>query len=71
MVFDIILTSSTSALQEIQSEIERRLKKVEKRPAVLNVLSYLRDPGRIDGLKKDFDKALASFQVAFLTAYVP
>ncbi|KAF8339117.1 uncharacterized protein EI90DRAFT_3118200 [Cantharellus anzutake] len=51
------------ALQKIKSEIERRLKKVEKRPAVLNVVSYLRDPGRIDGLKKDFDKALVSFQL--------
>ncbi|KAF8338765.1 uncharacterized protein EI90DRAFT_3117849 [Cantharellus anzutake] len=57
------VTKLDRALQMIKSEIERRLKKVEKRPAVLNVLSYLRDPGRIDGLKKDFDKALASFQL--------
>ncbi|KAF8321019.1 uncharacterized protein EI90DRAFT_2591293 [Cantharellus anzutake] len=29
----------------------------------MNALSYLRDPGRIDDLKKDFDKALTSFQL--------
>ncbi|KAF8338773.1 uncharacterized protein EI90DRAFT_3117853 [Cantharellus anzutake] len=57
------VTRLDRALQMIKSEIERRLKKVEKRPAILNVVSYLRDPGRIDGLKKDFDKALASFQL--------
>ncbi|KAF8339146.1 uncharacterized protein EI90DRAFT_3040610, partial [Cantharellus anzutake] len=57
------VTKLDGALQKIKSEIERRLKKIEKRPAVLNVVSYLRDPGRIDGLKKDFDKALASFQL--------
>ncbi|KAF8339129.1 uncharacterized protein EI90DRAFT_3040513 [Cantharellus anzutake] len=57
------VTQLDGALQKIKSEIERRLKKAEKRPAVLNVVSYLRDPGRIDGLKKDFDKALVSFQL--------
>ncbi|KAF8334109.1 uncharacterized protein EI90DRAFT_3015148 [Cantharellus anzutake] len=54
---------STSALQEIQSKIKRRLTRVEERSAVTNVWSYYRDPGRIEGLKKDFDKALASFQL--------
>ncbi|KAF8338768.1 uncharacterized protein EI90DRAFT_2412072 [Cantharellus anzutake] len=52
------VTKLDGALQKIKSEIERRLRKGEKRPAILNVVSYLRDPGRIDGLKKDFDKAL-------------
>ncbi|KAF8330816.1 uncharacterized protein EI90DRAFT_1099848 [Cantharellus anzutake] len=51
------------ALQKIKSEIERRLKKIEKRPTFVNALSYLKDPGRIDGLKKDFDKSLTSFQL--------
>ncbi|KAF8313354.1 uncharacterized protein EI90DRAFT_3136697 [Cantharellus anzutake] len=51
------------ALQKIKSEIERRLKKIEKRPTFINAWSYLRDPGRIDDLKKDFDNALISFQL--------
>ncbi|KAF8344203.1 uncharacterized protein EI90DRAFT_3114956 [Cantharellus anzutake] len=55
-------TELDGALQKIKSEIERR-GKVEKRSAIRKTFSYLRDPGRIDGLKKDFDKALASFQV--------
>ncbi|KAF8341343.1 uncharacterized protein EI90DRAFT_1723756 [Cantharellus anzutake] len=50
-------------LQKIKSEIERRRTKTEKRAALINVLSHLRDPGRIDALKKDLDKALASFQL--------
>ncbi|KAF8314387.1 uncharacterized protein EI90DRAFT_3022348 [Cantharellus anzutake] len=54
---------STSALQEIQSKIQQRLTKLEERSAVRNALSHYRDPGRIEGLKKDFDKALASFQL--------
>ncbi|KAF8340271.1 uncharacterized protein EI90DRAFT_2043378 [Cantharellus anzutake] len=29
----------------------------------MNALSYLRDPGKIDDLKKEFDKALTSFQL--------
>ncbi|KAF8339131.1 uncharacterized protein EI90DRAFT_3248751 [Cantharellus anzutake] len=62
-VVDTVAEVVSAALQNIKSEIEQRLKKVEKRPAVLNVISYLRDPGKIDGLKKDFDKALASFQL--------
>ncbi|KAF8334264.1 uncharacterized protein EI90DRAFT_530372 [Cantharellus anzutake] len=51
-----------NALQKIKSEIERR-GKVETRSTIRKTFSYLKDPGRIDGLKKDFDKALASFQV--------
>ncbi|KAF8327547.1 uncharacterized protein EI90DRAFT_1765093 [Cantharellus anzutake] len=51
------------ALQKIKSKIEQRLKKIEKRPTFVNALSYLKDPGRISGLKKDFDKTLVSFQV--------
>ncbi|KAF8326359.1 uncharacterized protein EI90DRAFT_3070626 [Cantharellus anzutake] len=47
----------------IKSEIERRRTKIEKWPAPINALSYLRDPERIEGLKKDLDKALASFQL--------
>ncbi|KAF8326363.1 uncharacterized protein EI90DRAFT_3070646 [Cantharellus anzutake] len=56
-------TKLDRALQKIKSEIERRRTKVEKRPALINTLSYLRNPGRIEGLKKDLDKALASFQL--------
>ncbi|KAF8327537.1 uncharacterized protein EI90DRAFT_3018050 [Cantharellus anzutake] len=52
-----------NALQKIKSKIEQRLKKIEKRPTFVNALSYLKDPGRISGLKKDFDKTLVSFQV--------
>ncbi|KAF8341238.1 uncharacterized protein EI90DRAFT_3285436 [Cantharellus anzutake] len=50
-------------LQRIKSEIEQRRTKIEKRSAFINALSHLRDPGRIDSLKKDLDKALASFQL--------
>ncbi|KAF8313165.1 uncharacterized protein EI90DRAFT_3159781 [Cantharellus anzutake] len=50
-------------LQKIKFEIEQRRTKVEKRSAFVNALSHLRDPGRIDALKKDLDKALASFQL--------
>ncbi|KAF8310723.1 uncharacterized protein EI90DRAFT_3024115 [Cantharellus anzutake] len=56
------VTELGSALQEIQSKIERKLTKVAERSAVRNVWSHYRDPGRIEGLKRDFDKALASFQ---------
>ncbi|KAF8316450.1 uncharacterized protein EI90DRAFT_3021583 [Cantharellus anzutake] len=56
-------TELDGALQKIKSEIERR-EKVEKRSAIRKTLFYLRDPGKIDGLKKDFDKALASFQLS-------
>ncbi|KAF8343999.1 uncharacterized protein EI90DRAFT_3114635 [Cantharellus anzutake] len=56
-------TELDGALQKITSEIERR-ENVEKRSAIRKTFSYLRDPGRIDGLKKDFDKALASFQLS-------
>ncbi|KAF8328874.1 uncharacterized protein EI90DRAFT_3155597 [Cantharellus anzutake] len=62
VVFDIVLTSSPSALQKIKSEIEGR-EKVEKRSTIRKTDSHLRNPGRIDGLKKDFDKALTSFQL--------
>ncbi|KAF8344186.1 uncharacterized protein EI90DRAFT_3114923 [Cantharellus anzutake] len=55
-------TELDGALQKIKSEIERR-EKVEKRSTIRKTFSYLRDPGRINDLKKDFDKALASFQV--------
>ncbi|KAF8334265.1 uncharacterized protein EI90DRAFT_3121596 [Cantharellus anzutake] len=55
-------TELDGALQKIKSEIERR-GKVEKRSTIRKTFSYLKDPGRIGGLKKDFDKALASFQV--------
>ncbi|KAF8341234.1 uncharacterized protein EI90DRAFT_2965501 [Cantharellus anzutake] len=51
------------ALQRIKSEIEQRRTKIKKRSALINALSHLRDPGRIDSLKKDLDKALASFQL--------
>ncbi|KAF8320999.1 uncharacterized protein EI90DRAFT_3131820 [Cantharellus anzutake] len=57
------ITKLDDALRKIKSDIDRRLKKLEKRPAFMNALSYLRDPGRIDDLKKDFDKALTSFQL--------
>ncbi|KAF8313162.1 uncharacterized protein EI90DRAFT_3092389 [Cantharellus anzutake] len=50
-------------LQRIKSEIEQRRTKIEKRSALINALSHLRDPGRIDSLKKDLNKALASFQL--------
>ncbi|KAF8344255.1 uncharacterized protein EI90DRAFT_3114998 [Cantharellus anzutake] len=52
-----------SALQEIQSKIERRIRKLEEWSGVRNAWSHYRDPGRIEGLRKDFDKALASFQL--------
>ncbi|KAF8344193.1 uncharacterized protein EI90DRAFT_55362 [Cantharellus anzutake] len=55
-------TELDGALQKIKSEIERR-EKVEKRSTIRKTFSYLRDPGRINDLKKDFDKALTSFQV--------
>ncbi|KAF8344265.1 uncharacterized protein EI90DRAFT_3115003 [Cantharellus anzutake] len=57
------VTELGSALQEIQSEIERRLRKVEERSAVRNVWSHYRDPGRIEGLKRYFGEALASFEL--------
>ncbi|KAF8344297.1 uncharacterized protein EI90DRAFT_3284695 [Cantharellus anzutake] len=57
------VTELANALQEIQSEIELRLKKVEERSAVRNAWSHYRDPGRIEDLKRGFDKALASFQL--------
>ncbi|KAF8320993.1 uncharacterized protein EI90DRAFT_2588826 [Cantharellus anzutake] len=57
------ITKLDDALQKIKSDIDRRLKKLEKRPAFMNALSYLRDPGKIDDLKKEFDKALTSFQL--------
>ncbi|KAF8341244.1 uncharacterized protein EI90DRAFT_2988922 [Cantharellus anzutake] len=50
------------ALQKIKSKIERRRTKIEKRSALINALSHLRDPGRIDSLKKDLDKAITSFR---------
>ncbi|KAF8338709.1 uncharacterized protein EI90DRAFT_3038838 [Cantharellus anzutake] len=37
--------------------------KIKKRSALTNALSHLRDPGRIDSLKKDLDKVLTSFQL--------
>ncbi|KAF8334301.1 uncharacterized protein EI90DRAFT_535121 [Cantharellus anzutake] len=60
------VTELEGALQKIKSEIERR-GEVEKRSTIRKAFSYLKDPGRIDDLKKDFDKAISSFQVAFLT----
>ncbi|KAF8344204.1 uncharacterized protein EI90DRAFT_3114957 [Cantharellus anzutake] len=51
-----------SALQEILSEIGQRLRKLEERSAVRNAWSHYRDPGRIEGLKRNLGKALASFQ---------
>ncbi|KAF8344310.1 uncharacterized protein EI90DRAFT_3115095 [Cantharellus anzutake] len=60
-----------SALQGIQSNIKQRLRELEERSGVRNALSHYRDPGKFEGLKKDFDKALASFQVAFLMALFP
>ncbi|KAF8337928.1 uncharacterized protein EI90DRAFT_3118383 [Cantharellus anzutake] len=54
---------SHSVLQEIKCKVCGRLAKIEKRSTVRNAMSYLRDPGRIDGLKKDLDKALTSFQL--------
>ncbi|KAF8344301.1 uncharacterized protein EI90DRAFT_3029142 [Cantharellus anzutake] len=51
-----------SALQGIQSNIKQRLRELEERSGVRNALSHYRDPGKFEGLKKDFDKALASFQ---------
>ncbi|KAF8322329.1 uncharacterized protein EI90DRAFT_2485575 [Cantharellus anzutake] len=63
------VTELANALQEIRSKIERRDRKVEERSAVRNAWSHYRDPGRIEDLKRDFDKALTSFQVAFLTAF--
>ncbi|KAF8335919.1 uncharacterized protein EI90DRAFT_276112 [Cantharellus anzutake] len=56
-------TKLKNALQVIESGIRGRREKVETRPALINAVSYLRDPGRINSLKKDFDKALASFQL--------
>ncbi|KAF8344097.1 uncharacterized protein EI90DRAFT_3149529 [Cantharellus anzutake] len=56
-------TKLDGALQKIKSEIEGR-EKVEKRSAIRKTFFYWRDPGRIDGLKKDLDKALASFQLS-------
>ncbi|KAF8341375.1 uncharacterized protein EI90DRAFT_1728165 [Cantharellus anzutake] len=55
-------TKLDGVLQTIKSEIDRRLAKTENRSALINALSRLRDSGRIDGLKRDFDGALASLQ---------
>ncbi|KAF8344205.1 uncharacterized protein EI90DRAFT_3114958 [Cantharellus anzutake] len=48
---------------EIQSKIKRRVKELEERSAVRNAWTHLKDPGKIEGLKRDFDKALVSFQL--------
>ncbi|KAF8327560.1 uncharacterized protein EI90DRAFT_1766464 [Cantharellus anzutake] len=53
------VTDLDGALQKIKSEIEKR-EKVAKRSINRKTFSSLR---RIDDLKKDFDKALALFQV--------
>ncbi|KAF8322320.1 uncharacterized protein EI90DRAFT_3078182 [Cantharellus anzutake] len=52
-----------SALQGIQSKIKQRLRELEERSGARNALSHYRDPGKFEGLKKDFDKALALFQL--------
>ncbi|KAF8316498.1 uncharacterized protein EI90DRAFT_3134318 [Cantharellus anzutake] len=56
-------TKLDGTLQEIKSKIDQKLAKVEKRLAFRNTFSHFRDSGRIDGLKKDLDKALAAFQL--------
>ncbi|KAF8333437.1 uncharacterized protein EI90DRAFT_3153653 [Cantharellus anzutake] len=53
----------SDVLQQIKNEIGRILTKMEKRSAIMNVLSHLKRPRRIDGLKKVLNEALASFQL--------
>ncbi len=50
-------------LTEISELVLVEVTKRACRSSVRNVLSYVRDPGKIDGMKKKLDAVLAKFQV--------
>ncbi|KAF8336661.1 uncharacterized protein EI90DRAFT_3046706, partial [Cantharellus anzutake] len=51
------------ALERIQIEIRRLSGKMEKRSGIRNFFSHMKNPSRLDDLKKDFSEALAIFQL--------
>ncbi len=48
---------------EISDSVSAEVAKRTHRSSARNVLSYLQDPGRIDGMKKKLDVVLREFQV--------
>ncbi|KAF8334724.1 uncharacterized protein EI90DRAFT_3049978 [Cantharellus anzutake] len=57
------ITNMSEALKRIQTEIEQLRGKRERRSAVVNFFFHMKDPGKIDDLRRDFNEALTTFQV--------
>ena len=55
-------------LTEISDSVSAELTKRAHRSSARNALSYMLDPGRIDGMKKKLDAVLTKFQVCL---YIP
>ncbi|KAF8337013.1 uncharacterized protein EI90DRAFT_3119358 [Cantharellus anzutake] len=53
----------SEALERIRIEINRLRGKMERQSGIRNFLSHMKNPSRIDDLKKDFSEALAMFQL--------
>ncbi|KAF8311919.1 uncharacterized protein EI90DRAFT_3094962 [Cantharellus anzutake] len=51
------------ALERIQIEIRRLSGKMERQSGIRNFFSHMKNPSRLDDLKKDFGEALAMFQL--------
>ena len=54
-------------LTEISDSVSAAVTKRANRSTARNALSYMRDPGRIDGMKKKLDAVLSKFQVCSYT----
>jgi len=50
-------------LGRLLTEVSDSVKKRADRSSVRNALSYMRDPGKIDGMKKKLDAVLVKFQL--------
>ncbi|KAF8336609.1 uncharacterized protein EI90DRAFT_198655 [Cantharellus anzutake] len=53
----------SEALERIQIEVCRLGGKMERQPGIRNFFSHMKNPSRLDDLKKDFGEALAMFQL--------
>ncbi|KAF8337027.1 uncharacterized protein EI90DRAFT_3287335 [Cantharellus anzutake] len=53
----------SEALERIRIDIGRLRGKMERQSGIRNLFSHMKNPSRIDDLKKDFSEALAMFQL--------
>ncbi|KAF8337077.1 uncharacterized protein EI90DRAFT_3119399 [Cantharellus anzutake] len=53
----------SEVLERIRIEIGRLRGKMERQSGIRNLFSHMKNPSRIDNLKKDFSEALAMFQL--------